>query len=80
MILAGKPEGKKPLGRPRSTWENNIKMDLTEICWKGLGSIDLVGSCQRDYDWFHITRGIFWRDEKLFCFDCSAPWCWLVPP
>jgi hypothetical protein len=30
-ILVGKPEGKRPLGRPRGRWENNIKMDLREI-------------------------------------------------
>jgi hypothetical protein len=30
-ILVGKPEGKRPLGRPRRRWEDNIKMDLREI-------------------------------------------------
>jgi hypothetical protein len=30
-ILVGKPEGKRPLGRPRRRWVNNIQMDLTEI-------------------------------------------------
>jgi hypothetical protein len=30
-VLGGRPEGKKPLGRPRRRWENNIKMDLREI-------------------------------------------------
>jgi len=30
-ILAGKPEGKRPLGRPRLGWEDNIRMDLNEI-------------------------------------------------
>jgi hypothetical protein len=34
--LAGKPEGKRPLGRPRHKWLNNIKMDLGEIGWTGL--------------------------------------------
>jgi hypothetical protein len=29
--LVGKPEGKSPLGRPRRTWEDNIKMDLREV-------------------------------------------------
>jgi hypothetical protein len=34
MVLVGKPEGKRPLGRPRRTWEDNIRMDLLEIgCW-----------------------------------------------
>ena len=30
-VLVGKPEGKKPLGRPRRRWKNNIKMDLQEV-------------------------------------------------
>jgi hypothetical protein len=30
-VLVGSPEGKRPLGRPRSRWEDNIKMDLREI-------------------------------------------------
>jgi hypothetical protein len=30
-ILVGKPEGRRPLGRPRRRWEDNIKMDLREI-------------------------------------------------
>jgi len=30
-VLVGKPEGKKPLGRPRRRWEDNIKMDLQEV-------------------------------------------------
>jgi hypothetical protein len=32
-ILVGKPEWKRPLGRPRRRWENNIIMDLKEIDW-----------------------------------------------
>jgi len=31
MVLVGKSEGKKPLGRPRHRWEDNIKMDLQEV-------------------------------------------------
>jgi hypothetical protein len=30
-VLVGKPEGKRPLGRPRSRWEDNIRMDLHEV-------------------------------------------------
>ena len=30
-VLVGKPEGKRPFGRPRRTWEDNIKMDLEEV-------------------------------------------------
>jgi hypothetical protein len=32
-ILVGKPEGRRPLGRPRGRWEDNIRMDLREIGW-----------------------------------------------
>jgi hypothetical protein len=35
-VLVGKPEGKRPLGRPRRRWEDNIKMDLQEVV-KGTG-------------------------------------------
>jgi hypothetical protein len=34
-ILVGKPEGKRPLGRPRRRWVDNIKMDLSEVGWDG---------------------------------------------
>jgi len=32
-VLVGKPEGKRPLARPRLRWEDNIKMDLQEVGW-----------------------------------------------
>jgi hypothetical protein len=35
-ILVGKPEGKRPLGRPRRRWMDNIKMDLRAMGWYGL--------------------------------------------
>jgi hypothetical protein len=38
----GKPEGKRPLGRPRRRCVGNIKMDLRDIGWGGLGCIDLA--------------------------------------
>jgi hypothetical protein len=41
-ISVGKPEVKRPLGRPRCEWVDNIKMDLREIGWDGMGWIDLV--------------------------------------
>jgi hypothetical protein len=42
-ILVGRPEGRRPLGRPRRRWEDNIKMDLREI---GFGKVD----------WIHWTQ------------------------
>jgi hypothetical protein len=41
-VLVGKPEGKRPLGRPRHRWEDNINMDLQEVVWRGMDWIDLV--------------------------------------
>jgi hypothetical protein len=41
-ISVGKPEGKRPLGRHRRRWENNIRMDLREIGWGGMDWIDLA--------------------------------------
>ena len=39
-VLVGKPEGKRPLGRPRGRWEDNIKMDLQEVggSWLRIGT------------------------------------------
>jgi hypothetical protein len=42
-LLVGKPEGKRPLGRPRRRWVVNIKMDLLEIVW---GGVDWIGLAQ----------------------------------
>jgi hypothetical protein len=41
-ILVGKPEGKRPLGRPRCRWVDNIKTDLREIGWDSVDWIDLA--------------------------------------
>jgi hypothetical protein len=39
-LLVGKPEGKRPLGRPRRSWVDNIRMDLGEVRW---GEVDWIG-------------------------------------
>jgi hypothetical protein len=41
-ILVGRPEGRRPLGRPRRRWEDNIKMDLQEVGWGGVDWIDMA--------------------------------------
>jgi hypothetical protein len=41
-ILVGKPEKKRPLGRPRCRWVLNIRMDLRETGWSGINWIDLA--------------------------------------
>jgi hypothetical protein len=38
--LVGKPEGRRPLERPRCRWEDNIKMDLREVGWGGMAWIN----------------------------------------
>jgi hypothetical protein len=47
-VLVGKPEGKRPLERPRRRWEDGIKMDLREIGWGGVEWIHLA----QDRDWW----------------------------
>jgi hypothetical protein len=41
-VLVGKPEGKRPLGRPRRRWENNIKVDLPEVGGGGWDWMELA--------------------------------------
>jgi hypothetical protein len=41
-VLRERPEGKRPLGRPRGRWEENIKMDLQQVEWWGMDWIDLA--------------------------------------
>jgi hypothetical protein len=41
-VLVGKPEGKRPLGRPRRGWKDNIKMDLQEVVCGGMDGIELA--------------------------------------
>jgi hypothetical protein len=47
-VLVRKPEGKRPLGRPRSRWEDGIRMDLGEI---GLGDVDWIRLAQDRDRW-----------------------------
>jgi hypothetical protein len=47
-ILVGRPEGKRPLGRPRRRWENNIKMDLREI---GIDGVNWIQMAQDRVQW-----------------------------
>jgi hypothetical protein len=47
-VLVGKPEGKRPLGRPRRRWEDNVRMDLQEV---GSGCEDWIGLVQDRDRW-----------------------------
>jgi len=42
VVLVGKPDGKRPIGRPRHRWEDNIKMDLQEMGCVGIDWIDVA--------------------------------------
>jgi hypothetical protein len=42
QVLVGKPEGRRPLGRPRLRWEDNIKMEFQAVGWVGMDWFGLV--------------------------------------
>jgi hypothetical protein len=54
-ILVGRPEGKRPLGRPRRRWEDNIKMDLREI---GFGDMDWIYWAQGRDRWRALVNTV----------------------
>jgi hypothetical protein len=54
-LLVGKPEGKRPLGRPRRRWIDNIKMDLLDIA---LNVVDWIGLAQDRYRWRALVNSL----------------------
>jgi hypothetical protein len=54
-LLVGEPEGKRPLGRPRRRWTDNIKMDLLEI---GLSVVDWICLAQDRYWWRVLVNAV----------------------
>jgi len=54
-VLVGKPEGKRPLGRPRRRWEDNIKMDLQEV---GCGGMDWIELSQDGDRWRALVNAV----------------------
>jgi hypothetical protein len=54
-VLVGKPEGKRPLGRPRRRWEDNIRMDLQEV---GCMCVDLIGLTQDRDRWRALVSAV----------------------
>jgi hypothetical protein len=54
-VLVGKPEGKRPLGRPRRRWEDGIRMSLTEIGW---GSVDWIQLTQNRDRWRALVNTV----------------------
>jgi hypothetical protein len=54
-LLVGKPEGKRPLGRPRCRWIDNIMMELLEI---GLNVVDWICLAQDRYRWRPLVNSV----------------------
>ena len=54
-VLMGKSEGKRPLGRRRRRWEDNIKMDLQEVGWVGM---DWIGLAQDRDRWRALVNAV----------------------
>jgi hypothetical protein len=54
-VLAGKSERKRPLGRPRRRWEDNIRMDLQEV---GCGGVDWIGLAQDKDRWRAVVNAM----------------------
>jgi len=54
-VLVGKPEEKRPLGRPRRRWEDNIKMDLKNV---GFGGVDWIGLAQDRDRWQAVVTSV----------------------
>ena len=54
-VLLGKPEGRRPLGRPRCKWVDNIRMDLQEV---GCGYMDWIGLAQDRDAWLTLVSAV----------------------
>jgi len=54
-VLVGKPEGRRPLGRPRHRWVDNIRMDLQEV---GCGYMDWIGRAQDRDRWLMLVSAV----------------------
>jgi hypothetical protein len=54
-LLVGKPEGERPLGRPRRRWLYNIRMDLVEVGW---GDVDWIGLAEDRNGWRALVSSV----------------------
>jgi hypothetical protein len=54
-VLVGKPEGKRPLGKPRRRWEDGVRMDLREI---GCGGVDWIRLAQDRDRWLAVVSAV----------------------
>jgi hypothetical protein len=67
-LLVGKPEGKRPLGRPRRRWIDNIKIDLLEI---GLSVVDWIGLAQDRYRWRALVNSVMNLRGSIKCWETT---------
>ena len=71
-VLVGKPEGKRPLGRPRRRWVDNIRMDLQEV---GCGYMDWIGLAQDRDRWRTLVSAVMNlrvpRNARNFLTSCK---------
>jgi hypothetical protein len=83
-VLVGKPEGKRPLGRPRRRWEDNIQMEIREV---GCGVMDCIELAQDRERWRALVNEImnlwvskkcgeflYWLKTGYLLKKDSAPW------
>jgi hypothetical protein len=65
-LSVGKPEGRRPLGRPRRRWVDNIKMDLLEIGW---GGVDWIGLAQDRDKWRALVNAVMNLRGSIKCWE-----------
>jgi hypothetical protein len=71
-LLLEKPEGKRPLGRPRHRWTDNIMMDLLQI---ELSVVDWIGLAQDRYRWRALVNSVHERGNE----PSGSIKCWELP-
>ena len=69
-VLVGKPEGKRPLGRPRGRWEDNIKMVLQEVGCEGMDWIELA----QDRDRWRVLVSAVINLQVVLCHSVYCLW------
>jgi hypothetical protein len=65
-LLMGKPDGKRPLRRPRRRWVDNIRMDLGEVGW---GDVDWIGLAQDRDRWRAVVNSVMNPRVSIKCWD-----------
>jgi hypothetical protein len=75
-ILVGKPEGRRPLGRQRRRWVDNIKMDVRKTGWYGKGwdGMNWIYRAQDRGQWSYFVNAVIGSDEPS-----GSLKCWVVP-